>query len=398
MRYSIPQENMETLQKKMVRIQNKCRKYGCDFRFEIVGEEMRKINKHESIKCAIVEAEGIAIINDWQFVASLEHTEKGNIINKAIEVEVPERYYNSRPVCEHCKTNHARKNTYIVRNVKTNEFKQVGTSCLKDFTFGMNAEAVAKYASALQEIEDAQDFSGGFGYHERYYDRDRFLQYAIEAVNKFGYVKTTDDGRATVYMVTDFIKADIGIARSRYEAESIKEDKNLMEKVGFKHDRPENVETARKAVEWALQQSENSNYMHNLITVCKMDNVGVSNLGILTSLIPVYFKAIERELKLAEKKAEEAKSEWQGNVGEKITAHIVDWRVVASWKNDFGYNTYTYIYKMVDEAGNIYTWKTSKYISDSFEKFNISGKVKAHNEFREAKQTELTRCKVERAA
>ena len=33
MRYSIPEINMESLEKKLTRIGNKCRKYGCEFKF-----------------------------------------------------------------------------------------------------------------------------------------------------------------------------------------------------------------------------------------------------------------------------------------------------------------------------------------------------------------------------
>lgn len=397
MRFSIPVVNMETLTKKMTRVQNKCRKYGCDFKFEIVGEEMRKLDADTSIKCYIVEAEGVAVINDWEFVASLDHTAQGNIINKAIEIEVPERYYTTAPICEHCKTNHARKSTYIVRNTKTGEFKQVGTSCLKDFTHGMSAEAVASYQTALQEVSEAQEHFGGFGYAERCYEQQRFLQYAVEVVSKFGYAKSGEDN-STVSKVTDYIKARNGVARDRYDREYNERMLAEMEKVGFQHDRPENVETARKAVEWALAQEENSNYMHNLQVVCKQEYVGARNLGILASLIPVYYRAVEKELKLAQKRAEEQKSEWQGEVGKKMRVAVVDWRVVASWKSDFGYDTYTYIYKMVDANGNIYTWKTSKVIYDKWDELDVSGTVKAHNEFRGIKQTELTRCKVSKAA
>ena len=49
----------------------------------------------------------------------------------------------------------------------------------------------------------------------------------------------------------------------------------------------------------------------------------------------------------------------------------------------------TYIYKIVDIDGNIYTWKTSGGIAE--ETTEIVGTVKAHNEYRGTKQTELTR-------
>ena len=44
--------------------------------------------------------------------------------------------------------------------------------------------------------------------------------------------------------------------------------------------------------------------------------------------------------------------------------------------------------------GNVYTWKTGKYIDDTVDEMSITGTVKAHTEFRGIKQTELTRCRV----
>ena len=49
----------------------------------------------------------------------------------------------------------------------------------------------------------------------------------------------------------------------------------------------------------------------------------------------------------------------------------------------------------VDENGNVYTWKTSGgiYCDESIDEVELKGTVKAHNEYRGVKQTELTRCK-----
>ncbi len=394
MRYSIPEVNMENLRKKMTRIQNKCRKYGCDFRFEVVGEEFRELDEMTSIKCFIVEAEGIAVINDWQFVASLEHTEHGNIINKAIEIEVPERYYTTAPICEHCNTNHMRKYTYIVHNVKTDEFKQVGTACLKDFTYGMSATAVASYEDALHDVEEAQGYNfHGFAGGEMMYRQQEYLQFVIECVNKFGYAKRGEEN-ATVDRVHRYMTALFKECSSKKDFEWRERQIAEMEMHNFQWDTESNRETAKKALEWALKQEANSNYMQNLLVVCKQSRVAEHNVGILASLIPVYYKAVERELKLAAQKAEEAKSEWQGKVGERLTVIIKDedWRVVTSWETQWGW---TGIYKMVDANGNIYTWKTSGGIEGrECHAVEIRGTVKAHNEFRGVKQTELTRCKV----
>lgn len=126
MKYAIYEGNLDRLEKKLKRIFNKCKAYGCDFHYEQTGEEFRELKDEKGNKYTarfvLVEAEGTAVINDWEFVAELEHTEKGNIITGVAGIEVPERYYTTTPVCEHCNSKRYRKNTYIVRNKTTGEF------------------------------------------------------------------------------------------------------------------------------------------------------------------------------------------------------------------------------------------------------------------------------------
>lgn len=102
-RYAIPEENMERLKKKLATIKKKCSQYGCEFVFNEVGEEFREVltedGMKQTIRFILVEAEGCAVVNGWQFVAALEHTDKGNIIKGIADVEVPDRYYNAAPCC-----------------------------------------------------------------------------------------------------------------------------------------------------------------------------------------------------------------------------------------------------------------------------------------------------------
>lgn len=99
--------------------------------------------------------------------------------------------------------------------------------------------------------------------------------------------------------------------------------------------------------------------------------------------------------KTAKKKAAydaESGSEYVGNVKDRITVKIKSVKCVTSWETDFGV---TRIYKMIGEDGNVYTWKTGKFIDDdNSADISITGTVKAHTEFRGIKQTELTRCRV----
>lgn len=390
--YAIYVGNMERLRKKVERIRNKCQKYGCDFHYEEVGEEFREVtlDNGEKItsKFILVEAEGVAVVNGWKFIASVEHTEKGNIINKACDIEVPERYYDSDPICEHCNSRRYRKDTYIVMNEETGEFKQVGKSCLKDFTRGMNAEGVAQYTALFDELIVGEEPYGG-SWGEAYYSVNEFLLYVAETIKHFGYVRTEDSGRSTRDRAHDYYKMEHGGRFFPKEKERIQEE---MESVSFNAEAEYNAELVKEALAWLASQEVSNNYMHNLTTACNLEYTTWKNLGILASLFPTYNRELEYQAEKAEqerKKASEQSSEYVGEVGDRIEIEVESMACVTSWETMYGV---TLIYKIVDVNGNVYTWKTSKYVDDDISM--VKGTVKAHTEYRGVKQTEITRCKV----
>jgi hypothetical protein len=394
--FAIYEGNMERLIKKINRIRNKCNKYGCDFHFAEVGEEYRTVkndNGDESVlRFVLVEAEGVAIVNGWKYIASVEHTEKGNIINKACEIEVPERYYTTEAVCEHCNSNRYRKDTFLVMNEETGEFKQVGKSCLKDFTGGMSAEGVAQYTSLFDELIEGEAVIGGMG--ESYYPVKDYLMYVAETIKHFGYVRTHDSGRSTRDRAFDYYKMEHGGRFFEKEEERIKRE---MQSVSFNANAADNSELTEKALEWLESRSEDNNYMHNLKTACNLEYTTWKNLGIITSLFPTFNRELEyqaekaeQEKQRAEQQASEQNSKHIGSIGDRIEIDVHSIECVTSWETQFGT---TRIYKIVDTNGNVYTWKTSNLVEEEKAK-KVKGTIKSHNEYRGVKQTEITRCKV----
>lgn len=411
--YAIYEGHMNDLRKKITRIQNKCRKYGCEFHFAEVGEEFREVEdpttlhpmtgKPVSRTCrfVLVEAEGTAIINDWQFIASVEHTEKGNIFAKAMtDIEIPERYRTGKPTCEHCNSNRNREYTFIVMNTLTGEFKMVGKSCLMDFTNGLSANTAAWFTSLktiFQEAE-AEPVSGGFRFGDRYHDTAEVLTYAAEVIRKFGYVKTEGSGCSTKQRTIDFLMVSKGMTywMLDYEINRIRRE---MESVNFNPDSSEAKEMAAAALTWISEQTASNDYMHNLKTVCELKYNPWNRIGILVSLFPTFNRELEIQAKKAEAEAK-AKQEAQvskhiGNPGERITVSVQSIKCLTSWENTFGYRpTTTYLYKIIDKEGNVFTWKTSNFIDEDSIPQTMIGTIKEHSEFRGVKQTVLTRCKI----
>lgn len=383
MLYHIPEVNMDRLTKKLTTIGNKCHRFGCDFTFNIVGEHYEKYRQDNgyigTMKYIEVNISGRAVINDWAFVATLQHTENGNIVRVFDDQEVPDWAYTVEPKCDHCSTKHKRKDTYIIRNTVSGEFKQVGRSCLKDFTKGLSADMVADYLSYLNTLEKS---SVDFTHVKPYYIIKDYLLYVAETIKHFGYLSKSNAGccdiptssRAFGYMI-------------RPNAQERKE----MESVGFEAYTEANEATVTAALKWLSTQEDDFGYIHNLKVACGREYCESRDFGIIASLIPAHFKAMKKEAeRLAREaaKANKPKTSWVGEVGQRIEI-TAECKCVASWYNDFGPG---YLYKLTTAEGNIFTWKTGKVIEDG--KVTLKGTIKAHTEFRDEKQTELTRCKI----
>lgn len=105
----------------------------------------------------------------------------------------------------------------------------------------------------------------------------------------------------------------------------------------------------------------------------------------------------EREAKEAKIKAMKAISQYVGQIGDKVEIKGTYVRT-GSWeqRSFSGYGTDTmYVHTFKDSDGNVFTWKTQKGLSMEYGVMvNVKGTIKNHSEYKDEKQTELTRCKV----
>lgn len=395
---------MESLERKLTRIKNKCAKYGNDFRYERIGEHFEEVTFHEEIGCDFngqpiyreykeivkyidIDVEGDAAINGWKYAASLEFTEAGNIIAGVAGLEIPERYYSCDPWCEHCKTMRDRRHSFIVFNEETGEFKQVGKSCLRDFTGGLSADQAALFESFFKELEQASEFHGGNG--KTYFNVRNFMAYLAETIRIYGYCKRDGYNLSTADRAEELYRSANKMRIPQSAEDRVREAKSK----GF--DITKSVETADAVRKWVIGCEKNDNYYHNLKVACKLEYGDYTVVGLLASAFPTYNRELEyeaeRRAKEAKEAAERARSSWMGEVGDRISFKIADAFAVTSWETQWGV---TRIYKIVNEAGQVATWKTSAWIDDSDIGKTIKGTVKELNEYRGVKQTELIRCKI----
>lgn len=402
--YMIFEGFIEDLDKKMRHIEKKCAKYGVDFVYRKTGvEEYREVKdpdgeKH-NLRYVEVEAEGKAQMGDWMWLASVEHTEKGNLIHSPKDIAIPEKYYTSGGYCEHCNSNRARRYLYLVKNVNTGDVRQVGRSCLRDYTHGLNADMVALCTSMMDEFEEAEErmpgFGFGFGSYE-YYEVEQVTRVICETIRHFGYVpRGPEDNWATADRAEAYLNVLLGHTRYFYKYEQFLAAKTEMEKVGFNAESAQATADAKAALAWIMEQdASRSAWTHNLQTLVQLGEINRGHYGIMASLIPAWNKSLVRE---AERKAKEAAvkhSKHVGEVGERITFEVASTDIVTSWETDYGM---VWLVKFVSKDGNVFMWRASSLnaLPDDFGEIKaIKGTVKSHDEFRGIKQTFLSRCKV----
>lgn len=399
--YRILEGNIERLEKKIKRIQNKCNKYGTHFHYERVGEEViektfnkgTELEKTVAYNYIVVEAEGKAVINDWQFVCEINHTEHGNIFRGVSVIEVPERYYITDTVCEHCNTKRRRRNTYLVQNTITGEFKQVGKSCLKDYTNGMDAELVASMLDMLDRIVEGEQPNTDERY-EPFYKTQKALETAVEVIRVFGYEKRNPYGDMYSTANRTYIAHEYFLRGGlKYKDDFEKKVIDKLKAENFNPEAEEVKETVQKALEWMQNVEATNNYLHNAQTIAKGEYVRIKDLGILVSIIPCYYRHIQKEMEYSKEQKERAeqraKSNHIGEVGERIAVDVKDFEVITGWETIYGY---TKVYRITDTNDNVFTWKTTTDLDRK--DIVLTATVKEHKEYKGEKQTEVTKCRV----
>lgn len=399
-KYFVHEANLERLEKRINTIINKCRKHGTSFIYQPTGKvEFREVTDEDGntfiSRFIEIEAEGSVNHGPWEFVAVLEHKSTGNVIrNFNKELEVPERYRTCGPTCEHCQKIRSRKDTYVIFNEATEEFKQVGTGCLCEYTNGLDAEEVARYISMFDSIIKGEAISSS-GRFERYHKVSDILLYAFETVKHFGYEKSTDyeygyAERTTRSRVMDYYAIDTGATRWMTQKE-IDRLKDEMTSVNF--NASSQADKVEAALTWIREQESTNSYINNLKVICAEDYCSGRDLGILVSLVIAYKRALDEEIARTQKELEreaEKASEYLGAVGDKIQFTSAKVECIWSGSNQFGIS---YLYKFTDTDGNIVMWSTDKAL-DTDKNFAVSGSIKKLEEFNSIKQTWVTRCRL----
>ena len=139
----------------------------------------------------------------------------------------------------------------------------------------------------------------------------------------------------------------------------------------------------------SLERDEASDLELNCIPLALSGYAKLSHIGRLTYMPVAYKWYQERMARKAAQEVAGVRSEYVGEVGQRITLKAATVVLLSSW--DGYYGTTCWLYKFVDESGNVYIWFASRPCTAS-DGAIIKATVKDHNERDGVKQTIVTRC------
>lgn len=390
--YQIPSSNLVLLNEKFEKLNKKAKKLSLQpISYEIVETVQRKVNFEVYISY-IIKVIGIEPkISGWQFLATIEHQEHGNIIRKIPNSDAisTSDYREAQPLCEHCNKVRKRKDTYLVLS-EDSLIKQVGKSCLKDFLGHGSPEGIAEImtwytdiSAILEMYTDDEWGCGRNGKGTEYYETETFLAFTAEAINRFGWVSRQKSKDSF-----DNILATVEVVESNFAAMRSKDDATRRRAWNYTE---ESIELAKKALEWwrdSYCEKENielNDFEYNLTTAVRGDALDCRNTGIAASLISIYQRKVEDDLKCSN-----PNNVWIGEPKEKLENLKVNLISVKPVETLFGI---TYYHNFETPEGTRLLWKATSEQWQAGCTYNINATVKEHTEYRGTKQTVVLRVK-----
>jgi hypothetical protein len=308
----------------------------------------------------------------WHFGATLQHLgEHGNVV-LGFE-EVPARYRDAGPDCDHCRVARKRAETFVLAH-EDGRFVQVGRTCLQDFLprapIAAMADAASFLADAIVLCDSSRDYdSEGGGSFSPWLDLGDFVVACATAVRINGGYEANGGTRNRAMNI-------LFPGKGRTEAQRREETPTDADR-----------ELARNAMAWCADLTDDEvtgDYLYNLRTIARSCAVHLGRTaGLAASMIVAY------DRNLAKRREAVKPSAHFGTVGKRETFVLTVDRVIPI-ESQYGI---AYLHIMHDDAGNVAKWKASGTALDLGERYSVVGTVKAHGDYNGKFQTELTRCK-----
>lgn len=391
--FQIPTERVEELQKRVEKLNKKATKLGTpaidlivtdNTRWNVVkvgGTMALRMGTDFGYETTEVHLKGeTPKLNGWEFLSVVLHRPAGNeFVNTSLDVDLS-AYDFAPKKCDHCNINRVRNATFLVRHTD-GTIKQVGSSCLEDYTGVKSPQAHAKQIENIFNM--FRELRGGWGTVAGRTTRRFFLVEWMAFVNMEvrtnGYVnrnKSYDTGLRTT---ADMAKMHIVAAAGNANYVDVPTDADF--------------DLATEQINWIRTDEAKGKiiafspaYGEQLIAAAKSDSgdaVSEDTMAILAPLAPIYARHIKDQNTLP--------SVHVGTVGEKLLMTVKC--VSAQFDMDYGYGP-TNVFTFLDENGNKFSTMTKNDLMENGKTYTIEGKVKKHSTYRNIDKTDMNYVKV----
>jgi hypothetical protein len=334
--FEVSDRGLEYVKRELDRLNKKASKLGLEgLKLNVVGKKEEKTGNGDMKVVHQIKVSGKSpIIAGYEFIANIEHTSEGNIINIAPNSSIkvlPDEYRTANATCDHCHTKRDRNNTFVFRNTETKEMKRVGRTCLKNFFPDTDPKSILLFASELEkalnilvggeDMGDDREGGGGSGF-SKYYDASNFLFYICAAYFIEGkYIsgaKARQNMDANQGSTTSTANLAMNLRSSR--------DQKVYHEI--ERVRPKAEEMVKKIEDWkdtkdwdalAEQKPEMANYFQNMKIISRSQAIQYKNAGYHASLLGVYLRDQMDAERAAAQKNQSANKTYIGKVGEKVT-------------------------------------------------------------------------------
>jgi hypothetical protein len=258
----------------------------------------------------------------WTFAATLQHEGEGTILRSVPGVEADlTPYRNVAPSCDHCRVNRRRADTFVVVN-EQGETRQVGRSCLADFTGCQSPERAARMAEILASVREACQSCMGGARSEQVAEPLSFLAMVACSMRQFGWTSRTAARDSFLPKEATADHAWLHLLATDQRLKERGEERMVPE--------PADLSLAADALLWAAEALEReglSDYEHNLRVSLAAGVVRSRTAGIAGSLLAAYQRAQGELRRKAEREQEQHVAAPTGRVefaGEVVSVKTVE--------------------------------------------------------------------------
>ena len=320
-------------------------------------------------------------LGEYEVIAVLEHNaiegSNENLVHVIKEgATIPLEYRTIKSYCQHCNSDRKRNKTVLLQD-QNNSIIQVGSTCIKEYTGIDGLDIIGNYQDVknivIEDLSIDYDNVGNYG-NSKYINTLDYLISCIQLISEKGYKKEETKWQAWTITGTD--KQD-----NKYQP------------------------IAQTILDYFKSKTfgECQDFLNNIKLTLSQEYCKIS--GFVAYAYLAYQKQLEYEAKKQAEAEHKKQSDYVGEIGKKIETELILKNRIAYGANYNGYcETTNYIYLFEDSAGNTFKWNTSKFLEKIVdncyeviqpgEKIKIKGSIKAHEEYKDQKQTVITRCKL----